>query len=408
MKNLILSVGGTPDPLVKSIDIIKPDKVIFIASKKTKSQIDEIKEFTSDQKYQHEIITLENSEDLHEVFLAGYKAKAYCNQGEIYVDYTGGTKSMSVGLALSCFGKDIKKYLYIGGDKREKEGVGTVKPGHEKLIQKIDPASLYAFNIAKKVEQLFNIGQYKLVYDLLDHEISDTSHNENSNELVGIKNLASALQLWDSMNYHQSYAELKKYQKETKSYHSLLFQVNIPQNFEEHLEKCKGENKDYRVRDLIYAARRKKEYGEYDEAVLRIYRAIEYIGQVAFQQKFNCETSNVQFENLKQFIDHNIYIYKRIEGKYRKYDRVKLSFSDTYEALNKAQVKEGQAYTKHINDFEKFNNMRHQSVLAHGFESCQEKHAEDGLKLIKLLKNISKVDDPFHPISILVLSKNCK
>ncbi len=392
MKNLILSVGGTPDPLVKSIEMIKPHKVIFIASQETSSTIKAVREFTSDQQYKDKIIILTNSEDLHEVFQVGYEAKRYLIEGEVYVDYTGGTKSMSVGLALSFFGKDIKEYLYIGGDERQKEGIGTVKPGYEKLIQKIDPANLYSFNIARRVEQLFNIGQYKLVFHILDNEIpKNNSSHQNIKELGQIKNLANALHLWDSMNYHQSYAEIKKYQKETANLLHLLFQVDIPENFENHLKKCKDDNPGYKVNDLVLAAQRKKEQGEYDEAVLRIYRSIEYIGQIAFQKRFDCKTSNVLLRKLECIKSTDV--YNKIKGRLR--NTVSLSLNDTYEILHETGVKEGQIYIKYKREFQSFNNMRHQSVLAHGFESCNEKNVEDGLKLIKhLTKNISKVKYP--------------
>ena len=126
MKNLVLSVGGTVDPLVKSIELIKPNRVIFIASQETKSNI--IKDVISltkerEPQYKHQIITLEDAEDLHEAFLAGYKAKVCCEEGDIYVDYTGGTKSMSVGLALSFFGKDIKEYRFTLEVMRDKKKV---------------------------------------------------------------------------------------------------------------------------------------------------------------------------------------------------------------------------------------------------------------------------------------------
>ena len=396
MKNLVLSVGGTPDPLVKSIEMIKPHKVIFIASQETSSTIKEVRELTSDQQYKEKIITLINSEDLHEVFRVGYKAKRYLIEGEVYVDYTGGTKSMSVGLALSFFGKDIKEYLYIGGDERQKEGVGTVKPGHERLVQKVDPASLYCFNIARRVEQLFNINQYKLVCHILDKETpkNNPSH-QNTKELGQIKNLANALHLWDSMNYHQSYAEIKKYQKETANQTAnlshLLFQVDIPESFENHLKKCKDDDSDYKINDLVLAAQRRKGQGEYDEAVLRTYRTIEYIGQVVFEKKFDCKTSNVPLKKLECIESTDI--YNKIKGRLR--STVNLSLNDTYEVLHEAGVKEGQVYIKYKRDFQSFNKMRHQSVLAHGFESCNEKNVEDGLKLIEhLTKNISKVKYP--------------
>ena len=390
MKNLILSVGGTIDPLVKSIEEVQPDRVIFVASKETASKkMQEIIELTKEQgiQYQHESIILEDAEDLHEAFETGYKAKRYLKEGPVYVDYTGGTKSMSVGLALSFFGKDIKEYLYVGGSQRQKEGVGTVKPGYEKLIQKTDPANLYAFNIAKRVEQFFNIGQYKFVCHILDNEIpqNQTSH-QNIKELEQIKKLAKAMHLWDSMDYHRGFAELNTYQKETKAFDFSLFQVNLPEDFKEHLKKCSEGDEHHRIGDLIHAIERRQSLGEYDEAVLRIYRTIEYIGQMAFRKKFQCETSNVQIEKLKCFD-----IYNKLKGQ----SMVKLLVSEIYEVLKEAGVQEGQSYKEHEKEFKNFNKKRHQSVLAHGFQPCQASDVEQGLRLIQhLRKNKFKLTCP--------------
>lgn len=395
-KVLILSVGGTSDPLVKSIDEVQPDQVIFIASKETASEIQSnIIELTQGQglQYQHEVITLENAEDLHEAFEAGYKAKAHLNGGEdIYVDYTGGTKSMSVGLALAFFGKDIKEYLYVGGNERQKEGVGTVKPGHERLVQKVDPANLYAFNIAKKVEQFFNNGQYHLAYHILESEVPKHADDQQkvSKELVFLKKLTHALYLWDSMNYHRSFAEISTYQKETKDFDFSLFQVNISEDFKEHLKKCSEGNEHHRIGDLIHAIKKRKEHGEYDEAVLRIYRTIEYIGQVKFKKVFDCETSDVQIEKLK-----DLDIYDKLKRKSKGSYSVKLLVSEVYDILNEKGVIEGQSYKEHEQEFKKFNNMRHQSVLAHGFQPCQESDVDQGLQLIqKLRKNKFKLTYP--------------
>lgn len=51
---------------------------------------------------------------------------------EVCVDYTGGTKTMSVALALATI-EESCCYSYVGGGERSKGGVGVVIDGSEKM-----------------------------------------------------------------------------------------------------------------------------------------------------------------------------------------------------------------------------------------------------------------------------------
>lgn len=61
-KVLVMSVGGSPEPLIHSIDNIKPKLVYFIHSEKTLSVVDEINKNT---KHKYDYLT--KQVDNHEV-----------------------------------------------------------------------------------------------------------------------------------------------------------------------------------------------------------------------------------------------------------------------------------------------------------------------------------------------------
>ena len=384
MKNLVLSCGGTLDPIVTSIEKIKPDNIIFIASKETASTVDDIKELTKDvSEYDFHTLVLKDPEDLIEVFETSCGSKEFLKQGDIYVDYTGGTKSMSAGLAMAFFETGIKEYVYIGGNKRTKEGVGVVKSGAEKPVFKVDPARLYCLSIAKKIEPLFNAGLYRLTDELLKKEIPRSGDDLYVKELKKIQELVRSLCLWDSMNYKRSYANMRKYINSRPNTNK-LFSVEIPDSFQKHLKSCSDRNPRSRISDLIDAAKRRKKNEEHDEAVLRIYRTIEFVGQTEFKKTFNLETREVKCSDfIKHFPDskHNEY-----RGKYEgKNGARKFSLKETYEALCEKGNSIGKKYFQFEEEFREFNNKRNLSVLAHGFKPCGKEDVQQGFELIKKL-----------------------
>ena len=458
--------------------------MIFIASQRTEQVIKDVLELHDGKPFEGETVLTDDPENLQKCFLSSLKAwnKAEKNEGEIYVDFTGGTKCMSAGLAMACFGKGAREYIYVGGDggsdekdnSRTKEGTGTVKPGREKIIFSMDPSELYFIGMGKKIESLFNFGKYKLVCDIIDDELKETDQNEmysngssfsasvgkkiheNSNknsikemdqdgnqiknktgnknnvdqkevvirEIRGIRKLSEALGLWNSLVYERAFSELKKCQKEFNLENGTYYKVNITGDFETHLKKCSeytghrtrdktsqppsptesGISKPEQsiIRDIIKGALKRKEHGDYDDAVLRLYRAIEFIGQCAFKGKFGCDTSSVSLECLESLKNTNI--YEKIKGKIRNQknknknpEKIKLTLFETYEVLNESGDELGGIYFSHENkkDFEEFAKIRHNSVLAHGFKKSTEKDVEKGLGLIRRLFNKKlKIDPP--------------
>ncbi len=378
MKTLILTVGGSEKPIIKSIKEVKPDKIFFISTKKSSPTINKL-----NLKNNYKIFEINNENDLSEAFKISSKAYNEIERGEIFVDYTGGTKNMSVGLSLATFGKGIK-YIYIGGKERTKGGVGTVKSGTEECINNIDPAEIYSINISKKIENFFNKGKYKLVYDILNEDIAN---NITISTFGIIKQLSYSLYLWESQAYQQAFEEFNKFIKTNNS--NPLFKIEFNNEFKNHLKTCTDKKSNGLIEDMIANAERRHQNGEHTEAVLRIYRIIEYIGQKEFEKEFGCKTDNIDKDKIKErvAIKSNKEINETIESlKGNTGGQQK-----TYKLLSFINNELGKGYMNKECEFNKFGNARNYSYLAHGFKILEEKHVIKGFELIRILYNYSNI-----------------
>jgi hypothetical protein len=125
-KVLLVTVGASPKPIVNSIRRLQPDRVIFLCSKAYRSQIigeglpcELIKGNTVEKlpnipiqtelgdRFQanRDLKIIQQADDLTECYQIATETLAKLKQSQpgsvIYADYTGGTKTMSLGLALA-------------------------------------------------------------------------------------------------------------------------------------------------------------------------------------------------------------------------------------------------------------------------------------------------------------------
>lgn len=142
-KVLLVTVGGSFQPIVTSIRTLQPDRVIFLCSDGDKgSKVQVIGEGTPcevrrgaevveslpniptqlglDDRFQPErdLILIQNPDDLSECYrLASAKINALQQESannEIIADYTGGTKTMSAALVLASVDCGISLYVTVG------------------------------------------------------------------------------------------------------------------------------------------------------------------------------------------------------------------------------------------------------------------------------------------------------
>ncbi|MGH7858835.1 MAG: TIGR02710 family CRISPR-associated CARF protein, partial [Candidatus Binatia bacterium] len=161
---LVISVGGTPEPVVYALRETAPDFVCFLASQKSVFVIGEIGSRAAGRFGDAETFLIDDPDDLVRCYekavecLRRTEARGWAPES-IVVDYTGGTKSMTAGLAMAAIARGIR-FSYVGGRERDKEGLGRVVTGSELRRIDVSPWQLFAVQERKRIAQYFDAHQY--------------------------------------------------------------------------------------------------------------------------------------------------------------------------------------------------------------------------------------------------------
>jgi CRISPR-associated protein (TIGR02710 family) len=142
MTFLIATVGTTAKLLEESIKHHHPDWVVFIASQQTHQTLQSLSEWLEGR--QHKTLLVNDAEDWDECYKVSLEAlnfivglKEVNHTPRIIADLTGGTKIMSIGLALALASRGVT-WSYVGATKRE-EVTGRAVSGHENVKAFADP-----------------------------------------------------------------------------------------------------------------------------------------------------------------------------------------------------------------------------------------------------------------------------
>lgn len=146
-KLMIITLGtgqGVENGIAKSIVVNSPEQLTFIATRGSLEQqmpdkvTESIKTLYHKEIPHYEIHTVKNAENVEEAYRVTLKAIESAKQQnyapeDIYLDFTSGTKAMSVGAALAAFLYGCKTMVYIGGFQRDPE-TGRVITGSEVVM----------------------------------------------------------------------------------------------------------------------------------------------------------------------------------------------------------------------------------------------------------------------------------
>lgn len=163
---LLISVGGSAEPIATSINVHQPDYVVFFTSLASRAEIEsKVRPLTSHRWIDQQIITTPDPQDLT-VCLEVLTDKLHAcltelglSQPLLIVDYTGGTKTMSAALVLATINSPVE-YSYVGGTVRDKNGVGIVTTGSETIVKRPNPWDVLAVEPRRKLARQFNNGQF--------------------------------------------------------------------------------------------------------------------------------------------------------------------------------------------------------------------------------------------------------
>lgn len=408
-KALVLSVGGSSEPLIYSIKTYKPDFIYFLHSKDTREHVDiTLEEFDYDSS-QYLLKELKNPQSLEESFSKSREIISSLKKDyDVNVDFTGGTKPMVAGLVLAAIGEECK-YSYVGSKGREgrdKDGVGVVVSGFEEIISQKDPYDLYAVVEFNRGMDFFNKYQFTAArsnFTAASEKLEDKNLKELANLYV---DLVELYDVWDKFNNKINKKTLNSYLE-----NQILKKINDSENIRNTLEDespgflsqieanieflklkisrngvIEIDDVKYYLPDLLNNASRRIEEGKYDDAVARLYRATELIAQTGL--------ANEGFININRLRENKIfripldaiencdnknaveYIKGLDEYWYAKKGVMKIPLAKSFDFLKHLGCQYANDYLEDKR-LKSMVNKRNDSLLAHGLNPINKEDAEN-------------------------------
>lgn len=313
-----------------------------------------------DIKIEYEIKTINEINDFEKLhfifsdFISELLKKGY-KKNKISVDYTSGTKAMSAALVSAALKSEISSISYIYGERGEG---GRVKFGTERRSSLV-PSKIYSDDKYKKAVEYFNSYRYEICTEFINN---NDFHPDFSERIKLLNNLAIIFNNWDKFKFNTAFNKLSEIDPES------LKELNLKGKFVKIinplLNKLKDEYlSDEKVIDLIKNAERRAFERKYDDAIARLYRALEMIGQLLFQKKFNSGTEKIDIINNK-FTLEILEFLKTVPLNHK--NELNLGLYNTFKVLEISGDEIGIKFLESINEIKKLLEMRNKSILAHG------------------------------------------
>lgn len=390
---LVVTVGGACQPVIAAITDYKPSHVYFLASsgaRGSKTTVDGagtpcservgdnsvgkpsiVKQTDlADKQYTiRELDEPDSLQDCYAVARAALSEAALRFPNHQYVaDYTGGTKTMSVALVMAALEANWQLSL--------------VKGARTDLIKVIDGTEVAGLVNSWEVRARQRMEEARLLFNDYHYAAAEQSleavlrANPLSTTLQAIIRqwigLARCFDAWDRFDHGRALKILLPYQAQCVSNFRFLKRLTGDESRRSGYEP---------VYDLILNAERRAAQGRFDDAVARLYRAVELFAQTRLRQRQPALDSSDLDPSLLPEELRPVYERLRDSGD----SKIKLGLRQDYELLVALGDVAGDAYRRYQNPLNDALKARNASILAHG---VQPLHKQDYEKLHGIIKEM--------------------
>lgn len=375
---LICTVGGSHQPIVTAIRQQRPDYVVFVCTDNdpatgrpgSKVQISGvgncIKANNNDDKpslpnlpTQVELpadryeICLTESDDLDRIYLdcteAIQSVLARFPGAILAADYTGGTKSMSAGLAMAALEFPEIDLQLVTGSRAD-------------LVKVHDGSQFATVANIERIRFERTIAPYRQAWTRYAYgeaeaglqQVAAPRNNELRGRYIRFRDLSRAFAEWDNFNHAVALALIQQYapvlSAPLQKHLAAVYRLN---------DQNPVKREPAQLFDLYRNAERRAAQGRYDDAVARVYRLIEWTAQWLLKSHCGIDTADIAPADLPTGVE----LTPNRDGKYQAglfaaWQLVKYKTEGAAAAFIEAEDKNLLNYIK----------SRNQSILAHGFE----------------------------------------
>lgn len=409
---LICTVGGSPEPVVAAIKYWRPGRIRFVHTPQTKPDVEaKIVPKANEENFdldagRYDLFELPDGQDLAscldrlgqltpEVERWVARGKGF----QVVVDFTGGTKCMSAAIVLQARQWPCS-FSYVGGSDRTKNGAGVVVTGAEKVVYQANPWDALGHHAVEEFIVLFDQRAFVNAASVAEDAKKRVTRQDRKREFSVLEQFAKGFAAWDRFDHQTAATTFKDVEKAGNDLRVVLGHDSAERflqgvgGFASYLgQLCNATPPSrHHVVDLLANAQRRREEGHNDDAVGRLYRAIEALAQVALKEAHGIESSeNVPLDRLPEEL-RRAWEPKADQGV------VKLGLQDAYALLGALGDPLGTKFQKaKLNDPKSALTVRNRSILAHGFERASDKLLGQLWSAALDLANIDEADLPFFP-----------
>src|SRR5579875_1353395 len=298
--------------------------------------------------------------------------------------------------ACSGFGRARWPGVIRGRNPTRQRGSRHRKSGYERIRQFANPWRVYATERKKLAQALFKKHRYEGAAQILRNLPTETEERER--ELLGaVAEVAEAYARWDRFRHKEAVEKLKRASDRLSQSSKLLgaeepwlkdFAAQVERSLEQ-LQFIQQRTRNFEpgrrdpalAADLGACAERRIESDAFDDAVARLYRAIEMLGQCEFERVFNTDPSRADPERLPESLREE---YRRKYRDDQDDGRLKLPLFAVFNALAKhGKTQLSQKFQESLDELKKLLHARNESVLGHGTTPVKEATASKMLEFVR-------------------------
>lgn len=398
-KALLIALGEDPQKAILIINQYRPEYLLFFGTEQVKNLIQEtIQPAIQQMPKRWDCVVASDVQSFPDCYRALAKTLPellrnwQIQPGELVVDYTAGTQSMVMAMTLVA-AEHCTRFVFWGNATP-----GTDMP----TPAEFNPWDQRSADDAKQAAIHFNQGRYtqaRFIFSRLQDRVSGSLKPLYK----ALSDLVEGYELWDGVQHQKALEKLKAAKRSLElsavwggppGLKSLLTGVSENLNFLEKIMMAQRRPDQAIFMDLLANARRRAEIGHhYDDAVVRLYRAMEVLAQIQLEKGHGVKSQEVRPEQLPDSIreDYRRCMTSELDG------RIKLSLYPAYHLLKALGDPLGQAFFNLWPQIKRVLDTQHHSILAHGFEPMKSERYNELFDLVLKLSGTRPESLPRFP-----------
>lgn len=297
---LILSVGTSYEPLILNISLLSPERILFLYTAETEYILEKIVAFLRLKSTVYQKKMVDATDPLSVYYEIKQAYLSWERPSKVYIDFTGGTKTMSASAALA--GSLIDVQLVYVGTENYLPDFRKPKPGSELLYYIDNPVEVFGDLELEKVFALIERYNYAGAAEKLYHLKENIPDPLNRQQINFVYLLVRIYEKWDALEFRSAYKmmeqllrEMKRDYRMHKNILMMDFQIDLNNQFKllaqlqkipdliaakEQIHILGNKSMMSALTFTMYAnAIRREQQEKYDMATLLLYRLLEMIEQ---------------------------------------------------------------------------------------------------------------------------------